>query len=91
MYACGDSRCARKIVHMKAERCISVMYLTSCSNVGVCCERVSTVGASRGTSAWSRYIVTSKYNIKEKYPTHDRVYDMGISVRGEGSNVIMFM
>ena len=52
---------------------------------------MSAVGASRDTSVWSRYIVISKCNTKDKDPTHDRVHRMGISVRGEGSNVIMFM
>ena len=48
---------------------------------------MSTVGAGRGTSVGSKCIVTSKCNIKEKNPAHERVHEIYIGVQGEGSNV----
>ena len=54
----------------------------------MCCEWVSVVGASKATSVASECIVISKCNIKEKNPAQERVYEIGTSVQGEGSNVI---
>ena len=47
------------------------------------------VGVGRGTSVGSECIVTSKCNIKEKNPAHERVHEIGIGVQGEGSNVML--
>ena len=48
---------------------------------------VSAVGAGRGTSVGSKCIVTSKCNIKEKNPAHEKVHEVDTGVQGEGSNV----
>ena len=64
----------KRLCTKKLSNAFLSLYLTSCSNIGMCYEWVSAVGAGRGTSVWSECIVPYKCNVKERNPALERVH-----------------